>query len=110
MAREAGLTPQRLGNYLSGRTVPDSPTIDRLAAVLRVDAGDLSGAGPRLDERIVEVLTMVLQLDGQSPERADAVARTTVEALRVLRALPDDGPVRLRARLAAQAAWQTRAG
>lgn len=110
IARDAGLTPQRLGNYVSGRSMPDPATLERLAAVLGTDAETLNGGAESLKDALEHILAKVLELDGLSPQRAEALAAVSVTALQLHRALPPDGPVQLRSRTAAHAAWQIRSG
>lgn len=108
VARETGITPPRLNNYLTGLRTPDTRTLERIAAVLGTDADTLSGANQQLTTSLEVVLTMLLSVNGLSESRAVVIAQSAVEALRVLKALPDEGDPVIRARLAAQAAWQSR--
>lgn len=41
IAAEAGMSPNTLGGILSGRVIPNTDAMNRLAAVLRVDVADL---------------------------------------------------------------------
>jgi transcriptional regulator with XRE-family HTH domain len=108
IARDAGMSPQRLGNYVSGRSEPDPQTLDRLAAVLGTDADTLNGRNENFKEALELILARVLELDGQSPIRAGALAAAVATALKIHRALPPEGSVELRSRTAAHAAWQIR--
>jgi transcriptional regulator with XRE-family HTH domain len=108
VSRETGIAPPRLNNYLTGLRHPDARTLERIAAVLGTDADTLSGANQNLTTSLEVVLTMLLGVNGLSEQRATVIAQSAVEALRVLKALPDEGDPVVRARLAAQAAWQSR--
>lgn len=108
IAREAGISQQRLNNYLVRGTTPELDVIDRLAAALGIEPDQLLRGSDGLRTALEATLARVLELDGQSPQRASALARVTVAALQIQRGLPDEGDPDLRARIAAQAAWQTR--
>lgn len=108
LSRETRIQPPRLNNYFSGLRRPDTETLERLAAALGTDADTLSGANQSLTTKLEVVLTTLLALDGVSETRATMIAQAAVEGLRVLKALPDEGDPVIRARLAAQAAWQSR--
>jgi transcriptional regulator with XRE-family HTH domain len=108
VSRETGIAPPRLNNYLTGLRHPDTRTLERIAAVLGTDADTLSGANQQLTTALEVVLTMLLSVNGLPESRAVVIAQSAVEALRVLKALPDEGDPVIRARLAAQAAWQSR--
>jgi transcriptional regulator with XRE-family HTH domain len=108
VARETGILAPRLNNYFQGIRRPDTRTLERIAAVLGTDADTLSGANQQLTTNLEAVLTMLLAVNGLPEVRAVVIAQSAVEALRVLKALPDEGDPAIRARLAAQAAWQSR--
>jgi transcriptional regulator with XRE-family HTH domain len=108
IARAAGISPQRLNNYLARDSMPDMTVIDRLAAAIGCDAEELVRGGESLRTALEAILARVLELDGQNPARASALAKVTVEALKIQRGLPDEGDIDLRSRLAASAAWQIR--
>jgi transcriptional regulator with XRE-family HTH domain len=107
IAREAGISPQRLSNWITRGTVPDLADIDRLAAALNVDPMQLLRGEDSVRTALEAILARVLELDGHSPVRAGALARVTVEALQIQRGLPNGGDLELQARVAAHAAWRT---
>lgn len=110
VARRVGITPQRLNNYLNRGTLPDVETLARLAKVLRVSTDWLLGLNDSGPVEIRPVVGRLLELDGLDSTRAAAIADAVQEALRIVAALPDEGDVALRSRVAAQTVWQSRTG
>ena len=109
LADELGVSPARIQNYVKNTRTPDPQMLERIAAVMHTDADWLNGADEQLSELFEAVLAKLFALSGQPEQMGGAFARVALEALRVARSLPPEGDVRLRARLAAAAAWQTRA-
>ena len=105
----AGISQQRMGNYVQNTRTPDIVTLSKLAVGLGVSADWLLGlnqSGPIND--ISPVLCRLLELDGMDAERAGVLSQVAQEAVRLLSTLADEGPYPDRAHLAAQAIWNTR--
>lgn len=110
LAKVAGISPQRLGNYLQGRTPPDLASLVAIAKTLDTSTDwilGLSEAGP---PELEPILVRLLELEKMPLERAQVIAAACREALQIQRALQGDGDPLLRARMAAQAAWQSKLG
>lgn len=99
----------RFHNYVSGYRTPDLDTVMRMAKALGVTTDYLMGFNFDAPD-LAEVVLRLLELEGVDPVRAEVVAETAQEALRLLLALPAEGDARTRSRIAAQAAWQLRGG
>jgi transcriptional regulator with XRE-family HTH domain len=108
-ARICGLSTPRFNNYLTGYRTPDLDTAIRMAGCLGVTTDYLLGVSSGLPD-IAQIVRRLLELEGMDAVRADVVADTAQEALRLLLALPDEGDAETRSRIAAQAAWQLRGG
>jgi transcriptional regulator with XRE-family HTH domain len=104
-----GMSVARFHNYYTGYRRPDVDTVMRMAKALGVTTDYLLGFSFEVPD-IAEVVRRLLELEGTEPTRAEVVAETAQEALGLLLALPDEGDARIRARIAAQAAWQQRGG
>jgi transcriptional regulator with XRE-family HTH domain len=109
-ARRSGLSSQRFGNYAQGTRTPDLDTLMRIARALGTTTDWLLGFSVGEPPDVAIVVCRLLELEGLPTERAVAIAETVQEALRVLASLPDEGDAQTRSRIAAQAAWQLRAG
>ena len=99
----------RFHNYLTGYRTPDLDTVMRIAKAFGVTTDYLLGFNFEAPD-LAEVVRRLLELEGMDQIRAAVVADTAQEALKLLLGLPDEGDARLRARIAAQAAWQQRGG
>lgn len=110
VARRAGITPQRLNNYLQRGVQPDIETAARLAGAVQVSVDWLLGLNAAGPVEIAPIVARLLELDGMLPERASAIADAVREAVRIATALPDEGDAVLRSRMAAQTVWQSRVG
>jgi transcriptional regulator with XRE-family HTH domain len=108
-ANLCGMSVARFHNYVTGYRMPDLDTVMRMAKAFGVSTDYLLGFNSELPD-LGAVVRRLLVLEGMDDIRASVVADTVQEALRLLRALPDEGDGLLRARVAAQAAWQQRAG
>lgn len=108
VAKATGLSVQRLNNYIKGRRPPDIESLVKLAKTLRVSADYLLGISEQAPTDTKAVILRLLELDGMDQPRAEAIADAAAGALQLLSSLPDEGDARFRARVAAQAAWQTR--
>lgn len=108
VARATGLSSQRLNNYIQGRRPPDIESLVKIAKALRVSADWLVGLSDAIPTDSRTVILRLLELDGMSQARAEAIADAAARALQLLSSLPDEGEARTRALLAAQAAWQMR--
>ena len=108
IAKAAGLSSQRFGNYVQGTRTPDIFVLARIARVLGVSTDWLLGLNEAGAVEIKPVVLALLGLEGLPPERAEAIASTVQAALRILAGLPDEGGIALRSRTAALAAWQAR--
>lgn len=104
-----GMSVARLHNYVTGYRTPDLDTVMRMAKALGVTTDYLIGFNFDAPD-LGEVVRRLLELEGMDAVRAEVVADTAQEALRLLLALPDEGDARTRSRIAAQAAWQLRGG
>jgi transcriptional regulator with XRE-family HTH domain len=98
------LSPQRFNNYIKGR-IPDKLTLQRIAEKFNTTPGALLNEGA--DEALKDILLRLFELEGIPADRADTLASAAIEAKRLLEALPDEGPVQVRAQLAAHAAWSS---
>jgi transcriptional regulator with XRE-family HTH domain len=107
-ARRAGLSPQRLNNYLNRPNQPDIETLARLARAFNVTTDYLLGLSEPTIVEIAPLVARLLELDGMSPERATVFADVVQQALRIASSLPNEGDAALRSRIAAQTVWQTR--
>lgn len=54
VARRAGLTDRRYGNYVTGRREPDLSTLVRIATVLSISVDELIGMVPEKDFKTSE--------------------------------------------------------
>lgn len=108
-ANRCGMSVARFHNYYSGYRTPDLDTLMRMAGKLGVTTDYLLGFNVEPPE-IGNVVLRLLELEGLEPARAEAIAETSQEALRLLLALPAEGDALTRSRIAAQAAWQLRGG
>ena len=108
-AETCGMSVARFHNYVTGYRTPDLDTVMRMAKALGVTTDYLLGFNGEPPD-LAEVVRRLLELEGMDPIRAEVVAETAQEALRLLLALPDEGDGRTRSRIAAQAAWQLRGG
>lgn len=54
VARRAGLTDRRYGNYVTGRREPDLSTLVRIATVLSISVDELIGMTPAKDVKTAE--------------------------------------------------------
>jgi transcriptional regulator with XRE-family HTH domain len=99
----------RFHNYFTGYRTPDLDTLMRIAKSLGTTTDYLLGFNAEVPD-LAEVVRRLLELEGMDPARAEVVAETSQEALRLLLALPAEGDARTRSRIAAQAAWQLRGG
>lgn len=54
VARRAGLTDRRYGNYVTGRREPDLSTLVRIATVLSISVDELIGMAPEKDVKTAE--------------------------------------------------------
>lgn len=108
IAKAAGLSSQRFGNYVQGTRTPDIFVLARIARVLGVSTDWLLGLNEAGAVEIKPVVLALLGLEGLPPERAEAIASTVQAALRILAGLPAEGDIALRSRTAALAAWQAR--
>ena len=108
LAKAAGLSPARFGNYVQGKRNPDIFTLAKIARALGVSTDWLLGVSEVGSVEIKPVVLRLLELDGMPHERAEAIASTVQAALRILAGLPNEGDVHLRSQTAAQAAWIAR--
>lgn len=109
-AKASGVSAQRFGNYVQGTRKPDIETLARIAQALGVSTDWLLGISEAGPVEIAPVVLRLLELDGVPQARAEVIAAAVQEALKILSALPSEGDVALRSRIAAQAAWQARGG
>lgn len=108
-AKLAGITPQRMGNYVQGTRSPDILTLSKIARGFGVSADwllGLNGTGAIND--ISPVVRRLLELDGMDAERAAVLSGVAQEAVRLLSTLSDDAPHQAKAHMATQAIWNTR--
>lgn len=108
VAKAAGMSPQRLGNYAQGKKLPDVVALVQIAKALQTSTDWLLGVSESVPPEIDPILVRLLELEGIAPETAQVIAATVREAVQIQRALPNEGDPLLRSRLAAQAAWQSR--
>jgi transcriptional regulator with XRE-family HTH domain len=109
-ARRSGISTQRFGNYWQGTRIPDIYTLKNIAKALETTTDWLLGVQSSVTTALSPVLLRLLELDGIPQPRAEAIAATVFEALKLLAALPDEGDAALRTQMAAQLAWQMRVG
>lgn len=109
-ARQCGLSPARFNNYVTGLRTPDPDTLIQIARGLGVTTDYLLGFNAAEPPNVSAVVLRLLELEGFDAGRAEAIAETVQEALKVLTAFPDEGDAATRSRLAAQAAWQLHGG
>lgn len=109
LARICEMSQSRINNYMAGTRTPDLDAAIRMAQRLGVTTDYLLGVSSEAPD-IGEVVLRLLELEGMDKARAEVVAETAQEALRLLLALPDEGDAPTRSRIAAQAAWQLRGG
>lgn len=108
-AKLAGISQQRMGNYVQGTRTPDIITLAKIASGLGVSTDWLLGlnlVGPLND--ISPVLHRLLELDGMDSERAKVLSEVAQEAVKLLATLGDEGSYPAKAHLAAQAIWNSR--
>lgn len=108
-AKQCGMSVARFHNYLTGYRTPDLDTTLRIAKAFKVTTDYLLGFNAEVPD-LAEVVRRLLELEGMEEVRAEVVADTAQEALRLLLALPAEGDARTRSRIAAQAAWMQRGG
>jgi len=108
IARRAGVSPARLGNYLNGTRTPDLATLERIAAVLGTDADQMNGAAHTLTTNLGAILAKLFQMNGLDADHGKLMAEVAVAALQVVRSLPDEGDADLQSRMAAEIAWRSR--
>lgn len=108
-AQLAGISPQRMGNYVQGTRSPDILTLSKIAHGLGVSADWLLGLTDNgAINDISPVVRRLLELDGMSPERAIVLSEVAQEAVKLLSTLSDDAPHPAKAHMAAQAVWNSR--
>lgn len=85
VARRAGLSERRYGNYVSGRREPDLATLVRIATILATTPNDLLGDGP--SKRTSAELTRQRAMAAVAALESDDLQRVTImlEALAVHR-------------------------
>lgn len=106
-ARRVGMSPQRFGNYCTGKRPPDIQSIIRIAQVLQTTPDALLGVSGQTDAELQDILGRMLELEGIDPARAYTIAEAVTATQRVLKALPEDQSAQ-RSRMAAQAVWTAR--
>ena len=109
-ARRCGLSPARFNNYVKSTRTPDIDTLMSMAKAMETTTDYLLGFSSAEPPDVAAVLLRLLELAGMERAKAEAIAETAQEALKVLSALPDEGDAETRSRIAAQAAWQLTAG
>lgn len=109
IAERAGISTQRLGNYIQGTRTPDIFIFAKIAKALETSTDWLLGMPSVIEEAYNPVVTRLLQLEGLPPERAELIVETAQEAVRLLLSLPPGGNDRDRSQMAAQLAWQAKA-
>lgn len=110
-ARLCGWSAQRFGNYISppgskNHRALGTEELVKIAKALKTSTDWLLGLSEEIPIETGTVFQAILELDGMSPARAEALSQVVQAALRVLIAFRGDGDAHTRARLAAQAAWQ----
>lgn len=108
VAESAGVSVQRLNNYIQGRRMPDLPTLVRLASALQTTTDWILGAQETRVDAAQAILSELLAAAGVPAERAGVIVDAVPEAMRLLSVLPDEGSAGLRSRMAARAAWHSR--
>lgn len=106
-ARRCHMSPQRFGNYVTGKRPPDIHSIIRIADVLQTTPDALLGISGQIDDELQDILGRMLELEGIDPARAYTIAEAVTATQRVLKALPEDRSEH-RSRMAAQAVWTAR--
>lgn len=107
-AELVGISPQRMGNYMQGTRTPDFPTLVRISGALKTSSDWLLGISSIVEQTYEPVILRLLELEGLPADRAEVIASTAQEAVRLLLALPPEGDDLTRSRMAAQAAWQSK--
>lgn len=107
-AEMVGISAQRMGNYMQGTRTPDFPTLVRIAGALKTSSDWLLGISSVVEQTYEPVILRLLELEGLPADRAEVIAATAQEAVRLLLALPPEGDDLTRSRMAAQAAWQSK--
>jgi transcriptional regulator with XRE-family HTH domain len=106
-AKRAGMTEQALSNYINGTREMGVSELCRLARALGTSSDWLLGLSEAPPE-FEPILVRLLELEGMQAATAQTIAATAREAVAIQRALTDEGDPLLKARMAAQAAWQSR--
>lgn len=110
IAKRAGLSPSRFGNYVQGRTEPDLLTFSKIAIALETSADWLLGINDANLSAQIDAMKGVLVLDGMKPERAEELIAVALEAMRLMKVLPPAPDEHLRSQMAVQAAWHAASG
>ena len=106
-ARRCGMSPQRFGNYATGKRGPDLKTLVAIANGLNTTPDTLLGVNDTTDAELADILSRLLELEGLAPLRARTVAEAASATHRLLKALPPAGDSADRLRIATQAVWTT---
>ena len=78
VARRAGLTDRRYGNYVTGRREPDLSTLVRIATVLSISVDELIGMAPEKDVKTVEEIFQERIISALHALKADDLKRLAV--------------------------------
>lgn len=103
-ASAMGWSAQRVHNYVKGR-IPNGAVVAAMAKKLGVQPGDLLSEAD--EGALRDILLRLLDLEGIQADTADTIANAFLEARRLHSASNGDGDPQMRARLAAQYAWQS---
>lgn len=90
VARRAGLSDRRYGNYVSGRREPDLSTLVRIASVLAITVDELVGSTPSKDVRTTEEMFQERIASALQALRADDLQRLAV-MIEALASTPPSG-------------------
>jgi transcriptional regulator with XRE-family HTH domain len=90
VARRAGLSDRRYGNYVSGRREPDLSTLVRIASVLAITVDELVGSTPSKDVRTTEEMLQERIASALQALRADDLQRLAV-MIEALASTPPSG-------------------
>jgi transcriptional regulator with XRE-family HTH domain len=102
-AREIGLSPQRLNNYLKARRPPDVESLIKIAQGLGLSTDYLLGIGPPKADQTRSVILALLELEGFPQKRSVELADLVEKALQVVSHAPHNASP---AELAVHYVWQ----
>lgn len=104
-ARRCHMSPQRFGNYASGKRTPDIETLILLSKALNTTPNELLGIDFPGSDLNADIIKRLLQLEGLSLQQSDRIAQTLIAAQNLYTKILHQGSNLDLAEIVAIAAW-----